>query len=360
MLIFRYLAKEVFITLASLTTILMLIFMSNQFVRYLNRAASGQIPGMIIMKLMMLELPNLMGLLLPLGFYVALLIAYGRLYAESEMTVLQACGYGPSQLLKHSFVMASVVGLFVTLIMVWVSPVINTERTKLIRTSGIQTLIQLIVPGRFQAESKGGYVFYVESMNRSHNEAQNVFLAHYVVRKEMPRWDVLWAKRAFAETDSKTREDFIVLQNGHEYEGLPGQLNYRVAEFDQYKARLPHPKVNGLKKDLRTASFKSLLPLDNEDKTKAAELQWRLAVPIMVFVLTLVAVPLSRVNPRAGKYAKLLPAIVLYIVYANFIFVSRDWITSGKIPWWIGIWWLHLSMALIGIALLWRNRIKLS
>ena len=76
--------------------------MSNQFVQYLNRAASGNIPGMIILKLMMLELPNLMGLLLPLGFYVALLLSYGRLYADSEMTVLRACGYGPMQLIKHS------------------------------------------------------------------------------------------------------------------------------------------------------------------------------------------------------------------------------------------------------------------
>lgn len=360
MLIFRYLAKEVFLTLASLTTILMLIFMSNQFVRYLNRAASGQIPGMIIMKLMILELPNLMGLLLPLGFYVALLIAYGRLYAESEMTVLQACGYGPNQLLKHSFILASVVGIVVTAIMIWISPIINTERTKLIRTSGIQTLVQLIVPGRFQAEAKGGYVFYVESMARNHKEAQNVFLAHYVLGKDTPRWDVLWAKKAFAQTDPKTLDDYIVLEKGHEYEGLPGQLNYRVAEFDQYKARLPKPKSDRVKEDLRTASFRSLLPFDNPDNNKAAELQWRLAVPIMVFVLTFVAIPLSRVNPRAGKYAKLLPAIVLYIVYANFIFVSRDWVSSGKIPWWIGIWWLHIAVVILGFWLLWRNRTRLS
>src|SRR5690606_18366654 len=142
-----------------------------------NRAASGQIPGMIIMKLMMLELPNLMGLLLPLGFYVALLIAYGRLYAESEMTVLQACGYGPTQLLRHSFVMAAVVSLLVAIIMIWASPVIATERAKLLRTTGIQTAIQMIVPGRFKALSDGRQVFYVESMNREHSKAQHVFLA---------------------------------------------------------------------------------------------------------------------------------------------------------------------------------------
>jgi len=359
-LIFRYLAKEVFVTLAALTSILMLIFMSNQFVRYLNRAASGQIPGMIIMKLMMLEMPNLMGLLLPLGFYVAILVAYGRLYAESEMPVLHACGYGPNQLLKHTLVMASVVFVLVTILMTWASPIINTQRTILLRTSGIQTLVQLIVPGRFRAESGGKKIFYVESMNRDHTKAKNVFLARHVMKNNTPQWDILWAEQAFAETDPKTFEDYIVMQRGHAYEGTAGLNNYQTAEFEQFKARLPHPKIDDLDKDLRTAPLANLLPLSNPDNAKAAELQWRLSVPIMVFVLTLVAVPLSRVNPRSGKYAKLLPALVLYIIYANFIFVARDWLAAGKVPWWIGIWWLHLSMAMIGIGLIWRNRVKLS
>lgn len=359
MLIFRYLAKEVFITLTSLTAILLLIFMSNQFVQYLNRAAAGNIPGMIIMKLMMLELPNLMGLLLPLGFYVALLIAYGRLYAESEMTVLQACGYGPSQLIKHSFIMAAVVAVIVAVIMIWVSPMIATERAKLMRTTGVQTLIQTIVPGRFRQVANGKQVFYVESMSRDHTKAQHVFLARQVTKDQTSRWDILWAERAFAQTDPKTYEDYIVLQQGSEYEGLPGHADYQVAQFDEYKVRLPHP-VTAVQSDIRTTTTSSLLPFNNSDLRKAAELQWRLSVPIMVFVLTLVAVPLSRVNPRSGKYAKLLPAIVLYIIYANFMFVSRDWIIAGKIPLWVGVWWLHLSVALIGIALIWRNQVKLS
>lgn len=359
MLIFRYLAKEVFVTLAALTIILLLIFMSNQLVIYLSRAANGQIPGMIIMKLMMFELPTLMTLLLPLGFYIALLVAYGRLYAESEMTVLQACGYGPSQLLKHSFIMASVVFLLVAVIILWVSPSIATERTKLLKTTGVQTLIQTIVPGRFQSVSNGRQVFYVESMSRDHKQAKHIFLARQVIKNNIPQWNILWADNAFAETDPKTFEDYIILQQGKEYEGLPGQADYQVMQFEQSKARLPHPIVV-TDNDVRTASTTSLLPFANPDRRKAAELQWRLSIPLMVLSLTLVAIPLSRVNPRAGKYANLLPAIVLYIVYANFMFISRGWIISGKIPLWLGMWWLHVVVALIGLLLIWRNRVKLS
>jgi lipopolysaccharide export system permease protein len=358
-LIFRYLAKEVFTTLASLTAILLLIFMSNQFVNYLGRAANGKIPAMLVMKLMMLELPTLLGLLVPLGFYVAILVAYGRLYAESEMTVLQACGYGPKQLLKHTFIMASFISLLVLIIMIWASPVIAIERAKLLRASGIQTLIKTIIPGRFQAVSGGKQVFYVASMNRDHTEARGIFLARLTEKNNHSQWDVLWADKAFAETDAKTGEDYVILENGNEYQGIPGHADYQVAEFERYRARLPHPTIK-INEDIRTYSTASLLPFNNADLKKAAELQWRFSVPLMVLTLTLVAVPLSRVNPRSGKYAKLLPAIVVYIIYANFMFIARDWVSVGKVPLWVGMWWIHLVVALLGGLLIYRSWVKVS
>ncbi len=332
--------------------------MSNQFVRYLNRVASGQIPLAIIMKLMMLELPNLMALLLPLGFYVALLIAYGRMYADSEMTVLQACGYGPSQLLKHSYIMAFFVSALVMILMLWASPLIAVERIKLLRTTGIQTVIQTIIPGHFRAVSQGKDVFYIESMSRNHQKAKNIFLARQTVKNKQPFWDIVWANQAFAETDEKSHEDYLILNKGSEYEGLPGQADYRVVNFDQYKVRLPHPTVE-IKNDVRTIKTTNLWPFLNPDKRKAAELQWRFSIPLMVLTLTLVAVPLSRVNPRSGKFAKLLPAIILYIVYANFMFVARDWLIDGKISTVFGMWWVHLVVLGIGFFLIWRNWVKL-
>ena len=357
-LIFRYLAKEVFITLAALTVILLLIFMSNQFVQYLNRAANGQFPVLIIMKLMMLEVPNLMSLLLPLGFYVSLLLAYGRLYADSEMTVLMACGYGPQDLLKHSLIMASFLTVFVALIMIWISPHIYTERAKLLRTTGLKTLIQSIVPGRFQSISNGQVVFYVESMAKNQTEARHVFLARQNLKKAQPQWSLLLAEKAYLEKDPTTNEDYLILEQGHEYEGMPGTNNYQVVNFEKAKRRLPHQHLE-LKGDMRTEKTQALLPWVSSDPKKAAEFQWRLSIPIMVLTLTLLAVPLSRVNPRSGKFAKLLPALVLFVVYANFLFVLRGWIGAGKFPIWLGMWWLHGLVILIGLGLIKYNKVRL-
>ncbi len=357
-MLFRYLFKEVFLTLISLTAILLLIFMSNQVIIYLNRAAMGIIPGLLVMKLMLLELPNLLSLLLPLGFYMALLLAYGRLFADSEMTVLQACGYGPGQLLKHSLCMALMVAI-ITSAMMAASPLIAYERAKLLQTTGIQTLIQTLVPGRFRAAMGGRNVFYVESMNRAHTQAFDVFIARLVQEKNVTQWDVVWANKASLQHDKTQHEDYLELDHGVKYQGSPGLANYQVAQFDHLRARLPHPNME-VKNDIRTSDFFSLLPFNNPSRVKAAELQWRISVPLMVLILTVVAVPLSRVNPRSGKYAKLLPAIILYIFYANFMFVSRNWIVSGKIPWWVGLWWLHASVISLGLFLMWRQRRMMS
>ena len=359
MLIFRYLAKEVFLTLIALTVILMLIFISNEFVLLLNRAANGKIPGMILLKVMLYELPTLMSALLPLGFYISLLVVYGRLYAESEMVVLLASGYGPNQLLRDSMAMAIVVALFLAGSVFWLSPIAAEERSKLLNATGVQVLIQTIAPGRFHALANGSQVFYIESMNRAHDQAKHIFWAGQSVKDNHPKWDVLWADHGFTKSDKKTGENYIVLEQGEEYQGLPGEKTYQTAQFAQYTARLPHPNIEQ-KEDVRGFRTKELLPFYNPDVHKAAELQWRISLVLMVFTLTLLAVPLSRVSPRSGKFAKIFPAIGIFLVYANLMFVARDWVFDHKTPQWLGVWWLHILVVFLGVGLVMRSRKKLS
>jgi len=361
-IITRYIVKEVLITAAALTTILLLIFLSNQFVHYLSRSAEGQLPGIIVLKLMMLEIPNLLGLLLPLGFYMAVLVAYGRLYADSEMIVLQACGYTQRQLLATTMAMAFILAVIVGCLMIWASPVIAKDRRQLISGGGVSTLIQAIIPQRFQAVSHGNRVFYVDKMSRDHQRAQGIFLAQResVKHGNGQAWSLVWADEGYAEEDEKQGAQFVVLKNGKEYQGTPGQADFRIMSFKQYKVRLPQPNESAVSSDVSTLPTSALLPVNNPDLKKAAELQWRLSVPLMAVTLGLLAVPLSKVEPRRGKLAKMLPAVIIYIIYANLMFVARDWIINSQIPAWVGFWWLHGLVLLFGTALImlprWRRQ----
>ena len=356
MLIFRYLAKEVFVTLVSLTAILLLIFMSNQLLQYLTRAANGQIPLMFIMKLMMLELPNLMGLLLPLGFYMALLLAYGRLYADGEMVVLAASGYGLKRLLLSTFVMSAVVALLVMVIMLWASPLIAVERAKLLRTTGVQLLARMLAPHTFYPLAAGRDVVYVDTRLADESSASGVFFARKRPTSVGEEWDVFWAEHAALHTDRDTREDYLTFSNGIAARGIPGHADYQSADFARLHVRLPHPEFTLKAEDLRVLRSAELWPINNANPAKAAELQWRISIALMVLVLTLLAVPLSRVNPRAGKYANLLPALALFFIYANFMFIARDWVVHEKVPAWLGMWWLHVLFVAIAAVLLRRAR----
>lgn len=358
MIVRRYLSREVLITLTALTSILLLIFLSNSFVHYLSRSADGSLPGIVVLKLMMLEVPNLLGLLLPLGFYMAVLVAYGRLYAESEMIVLQACGYTQMQLVMSTMTLAVIVSLITGALMVWASPIISRDRQQLIKGGGISTMIQAIIPQRFQAIAQGKRVFYVNQMSRDHTQAEGIFLAQKEEEMDKhgePVWSLVWAKQGFAEEDVKG-EQFVVLKEGREYKGAPGSGNFQSVSFKEYKVRLPQADDSAYRNDMSTIPTAQLLPINNPDPIKAGEIQWRLSIPLMALTLGLLAVPLSKVNPRRGKFAKMLPAIIVYVIYANMMFIGRDWMVAKVVPVWFGLWWIHVVVFLLAIGLLWFER----
>ncbi len=352
MIVQRYLAKEVITTLAALTTIILLIFLSNQFVQYLSRSAGGSLPGMVVLKLMMLEIPNLSGLLLPLGLYMAILVAYGRLYAESEMIVLQACGYTQKQLIITTMGLSLIVAIISGVLMVWASPIIARDRQQLIKGGGVSALIQVIVPQRFTALNQGKRVFYVSEMSRDHTQAEGIFLAQQ--EKNSSFWNIIWAEKGFTE-ENKKGSQFVVLKNGHAYKGAPGSADYQVLSFDKYKVRLPQSNNNALKSEISNTPTAELFPFNNKDPEKAAELQWRFSIPLMALTLGLLAIPLSKVEPRRGKLAKMLPAIIIYVIYANMMFVGRDWIIAKEVPTWLGMWWIHGVVFLLALGLIIRT-----
>lgn len=337
--------------MAGLISILLVIFLSNQFVRYLARVAGGQMPGLVVFQLLMLEMPNLLGLLLPLGLFIALLLAYGRLYADNEMTVLSACGFSQKRLLAITMMLASFATIIVAFVALWLGPIIAKDRDYLLTRGGAAILVETIVPGRFRYIPGGNKVFYVEKMTRDHVQSEYVFLAERrktVGTDGLPGWDILLAKKGYFKKEENGGE-FVVLEQGRQYQGDPGK-KYQVVNFDKYTARLP-PGQPRVRYEENVLSTLKLWPINNSNKIYAAELQWRLSVPLMTLILAFLAVPLSRVKPRQGKYVKLLPAAFIFMVYANMIFVARDWVRAGKVSVWLGVWWVHGLMLLFAIGL---------
>lgn len=352
-IIIRYLNREVINTMLVITAVLLAIMICNQFVRYLGDAALGRMTAKSVLQMMSIQVPLLAGFMLPLGYYLAILVSYGRLYAGNEMMALFCSGFSRMQLLGVTLMGALVVSLLVGVLMLWIEPKMAYYREHILAEAAVASPLEKMTPGRFQVIA-GRYVVYAEKMSRSRNQLDNVFAAEIPYEKHLKTWGAMAAKSAKQVRDPTTHDDFVEFQKGIRYQGNPGEQAFQLVAFDHYGLRMPKPKITVK----RLEEYLSTLDLWAEPKSNrlaAAELQWRLAMPLSVFLLAFIAIPLSRVNSRQGRFAQLLPAIIIYIVYIDFLFVSRSWVEHGLLPPWIGLWWVHAVIFLLGCGLFMQN-----
>lgn len=359
MIISRYLLKEVFNTLLAVTFALLLIFLSHLLVRYLGYAASGKIAPHVMFQLIEFEVPYLLSMLLPLGLYLGIILAYGRLYADSELRVLHACGFTMRNLFTITSALAVLTSLVVVILMLWVNPMIAAEKERMLANDGAGSFLDTLMPGRFQVSNDGRRVVYVEKISRNHREADNLFIADQKnsVENTNSPWTVLSAASGYQHTDRKTHERFVTATDGARYEGVPGQNDYKMIQFKKYTLRMPDAIIATRRQAEEAITTTKLLRTYN-NPDNAAELQWRLSVPLSAFLLALLAVPLSQVAPRQGRYSMLLTAILIYVIYVNLLFAARNLVEQKMVPLSIGMWWVHpVALLIPGLLLFaWRKK----
>lgn len=354
MILFRYLCKEIYSSIIGITVVLLVIFVTDQFMHYLRDAASGQITMTAVMQIMSLQIPLLLGYLLPLALYLSILIGYGRLYADNEMTIMSSSGFSRAQLMQMTLTMALFVTLIVGVLMLWLVPIIEDYRTKIVDKAVSAASIKKIVPKRFQGMHDGS-VIYVDSLDRDSKTMREVFMAR-LPNDHNPTWDVMWSKQAREKTIKGLDGNFIVFDEGRRYQGTPGEKNIREISFKQYGVQLTaaHVHISDWPNDVPTGALLTLIKSE-KDVSKRHRLQamwqWRLAMPISVLLFTLLAIPLSEINPRAGKFARILPAILIYIAYADLMFLGRAWIERGAISPSLGLWWIHGAALFLAVLL---------
>jgi lipopolysaccharide export system permease protein len=345
-IISRYLAKEIGMVLLANTLILLLIFVGNQFVHYMQIAVSGHLTAHLVAILLVLRMPQLLGTALPLSLFLSIILAYGRMYAENEMTILFASGVNLNKIIKITLTTASGVIALIAILILWVSPHINKYVNDLLHKGSLSPL-ELVAPGRFQSTPDGRWVLYSEQVSNGHKKLQQVFVAD---QSKKTVDDVLMAKTAYQKFDKKTGDLFLVFDDGNRYVGIPGEKSFQIVHFEKYGTRIAgHDTIAKLQDD--SVQMKTLWK-NYKEKKAAAELQWRLSIPIMAIVLVLLAVPLSRIKSQQNRYVQLVPAILLFIVYGNFLYIGRNWIRTGKISIYLGVWWIHLIMFLLAIILI--------
>jgi lipopolysaccharide export system permease protein len=348
LIIFRYLSRDLLVTALAVSAVLLTIFLSGKFSDYLDDAAQGKLAVDVLFTIIAYRMPNLLELILPLGFYLAILLAYGRMHIESEMVVLSATGMSHWQLVRMTMVPAVIVAAIVALFSFWLSPLGAQLTQQVLAEQRNRSEFESLQEGRFQAIGQGRIMTYVQHVSSDNKRLDNVFVAQQEGRSTST---VVVAETGTQAYNDEYGQRYLILNNGYRYEGRPGTSEFTVTRFGEWGRYLP-PTTSVAEIESKGDAKTTAELLAANDLESKATLQWRISMPLMVLVATLLAVPLSKTNPRQGRYLKMLPAILIYIFYLAFLINARSAVTDGDLHPGVGLWIVHIPFLLIAWALL--------
>ena len=349
MIIFRSLIKEVLRTSLVVTVIVVSIFLILRVMGYLSQAAEGIIPVESVLILVSLKMVAYLDIMMPLMFYIAILMVMGRWYKEHEMAILSSAGMSIVDLIKPLSILIMIVGGLVAIFSFWLTPMALKKGYEIENEYRQRNDITGVVPGVFVESKTGQAVYFVEKYNKEEQIYEDVFLYKTSFEKE----GVVVANRATQVLDEETGDEFLVLLDGSRYEGVPGTSEYRVIDFERYALRIETKQKPLTALPIRARSNMEVATSDNP--AMKGEWYWRVAKVFLVPVLAVFALALSYVNSRNGKSGGMIIAFIIYFVYSNFLNYAVAIVQKGQMNSPFLIWFIHASFALLAIYFLYRR-----
>ncbi len=347
MIIVRYLTRETLKSQFAILFVLFLIFLSQKFIRILASASEGSLPGDLILTIMGLYFPYMALMMLPLSLFVGILLTFGRLYAESEITVMNATGIGNKFLIQAALLLALISGSFAAFNALWLTPWAAEQETKVMEQAEADSGLNLLVKGQFQGSPDGRGVVFVDDITESGKKLHRVFVAQPFSTDTL-RPSITFSDRGYVSELPDGRQ-VLDLKDGTRYEGLPTRLDYTITDFEDYQALIGQRAVREKKRDWEAVPTVELLSHSN--LSAVAEFQWRVSMFLCIPLLIMVVVPLSAVNPRQGRFAKLFPAIMIYLAYFLAMSAAKSALEDGTLPTYIGLWSVNVVTLVIAVVL---------
>lgn len=336
---------------AGISVALLAILTSTQLIRLLKDAAGGKIAPEAVASLLGFAALNFLPILLSLTLFVSVLLSLSRAYRDSEMVVWFSCGQPLTAWIRPVLRFAVPIVLAIAALSGFLSPWANYSTASYKQQLSARSDVSQVSPGAFRESAAGTKVFFVEALADDASQVGNVFVASMLEGK----LGVVMSHSGHQQY-AENGDRFMVLENGRRYEVEPGVPAFKVMEFERYWVRTEDGRA------APTERMPNRMPLDEllaDDSNQArGELLWRIGVPLSALILALLAIPLSYVNPRAGRSANMLIAILIYVLYSNMMSVSQAWVAQGKLSFWIGVWGVHALM-LLPVSALFYHRLAL-
>jgi lipopolysaccharide export system permease protein len=343
----RYTVREVLAHSAGVAAIVIGIFLLRRFGSLLGDAAEATFPLGVVLHLLALRMIVALPSLLPVALYLGALLGFGRLYRDSEMTAFSACGLSPLQIHRGVVVFSLVAGAIVAVlsfgIRPWAANRLYDVQDNAVRSASVED----VVPGRFYELGEGDeQVLFAES--RAQDDPayiENVF----VQQRRGEKVSIFVARRATEVRQGASGDRYLQLVDGYRYDIQPPAADSEITQFGELVLRTAQSAEADEPEEKARPSGELFT---SEDPIDIAELQWRLAMPVSTVLLLLVAIPLGRVEPRAGRYGRFLLAIVIYVAYRQAMGTTKIWVEDQTIGPFPGVWVAHAACALCLVLLL--------
>lgn len=333
----RSLLQELYSTAGAALLVLLGIFVTQRIAYYLGFAARGSLASDAINALLGFSMLKFSPMLLSLTLFLAVLLTLTRWHRDSEMVVWFSSGLGIGAWVRPVLRFALPLIALIALLSLFAAPWATEKGVSFRQQLESRDELAALSPGVFKESNHADRVFFVESFNELGTTVKNIF----VQSTQQHKLGITVAKEGYRKEETNG-DSFLVMVNGSRYEGRQGTAEFSVTRFGRYSIRTEPAEV---KHEPPTAKSKSSQDLLNSSPDHSAELQWRLAMPISACVLVLLAIPLSFVDPRAGRSANLILAVLVYIIYNNLLSIMQAWIAQGKLSPDVGLWPAHFFMA---------------
>lgn len=347
MILHRYIAREILLSTLAVSSVLLLVIVGSRFARYLGRAASGRLSLDSLGHLTLLYMPYAAQMIIPISFVLAIMLTFGRLYMQSEMAVIQSSGVSQHRLLKLVLVLALGVAAITGLASLYITPLTQQMSEVVIQEQQQRTGFESITPGQFI--ELGSQAVYSQSISDDQESLEWVFIA----QSDGDVDQLAVARRGFQQIAEDTQSRFLVLEEGHRYE-LPGaDLAMTDLQFERYALRIGVHQPPTIEEEVEMLFLPALLA--SGELAAKVELQWRLGLPAMVIIMVLLAMPMTKVNPRQGRFMTILPVLFLQMVFLTSLMSLQGTINKGQWPLYPGLWAIHGVFLVAGLLLCWRR-----
>lgn len=341
MIINRYLFKEIALSFLATLLVLTLVIVGNTFVRLLADASAGQLPSDVIGQMLFYGSAKNTIKLVPVALLIGMMLAFSRLYQDSEMMVFQASGISPRSFYKAVFTFVTPLTILMLYLVLSAMPYLEKRSQEIRLEVNERPESAGIPPGSFVTSKTGttNYSLLAEDINET-NTTMERFFVHAESKKDNTEI-LIWAKTAILFIDSISGDRMLQINNGKRYELDQNKKIIKVVDFQEHGVRIPLLD----RKDHDQVKAKPTLELFKfTHQNYIGELHWRIAIIISTPMLALLAYPLSHTRPRQGRFGKIALGILIYTLYANLLISGKSMLDKGTIPSWLGLWWIHTAM----------------